>query len=220
MLGTPARRRPRSREDPRRAHRPDLARGHALDQGREDGADRRRRREGQLRARRRQHSEKSTRRCWCPPIGRRPNGQIPGSARRPRWWSTRKAIIGVDAQRRTAEPTLYATATSRRADARAHKATYEGKDRRRGDRRAQSGLRAARDSRGGLHRSRARLVRVPEQEAQRRQHSVRLRSRSPVGRLRPRHVNRPHRRVTKILFDPKTERVLGVGIRRPPAPAR
>ena len=39
----------------------------------------------------------------------------------------------------------------------------------------------------------------------------------PVGRLGPRDHGRPHRRLTKLVLEPDTERILGVGIVGPGA---
>ena len=107
--------------------------------------------------------------------------------------SNQRGFIEVDAQRRTAEPTIFAIGDVAGEPMLAHKASHEA----RVAVEAIAGERVAFEPRGDpgrrLHRSRARLVRPDrdrgaEAEARGRGRAV------PVGRLGPRDHARPHRR--------------------------
>jgi dihydrolipoamide dehydrogenase len=148
-------------------------------------------------------------------IGRRPNGNVPGLDRT-RVVVDKKGFIGVDAQRRTAEPSLYAIGDVAGEPMLAHKATYEAKI----AVEAIAGHKVAYEPRAipavvftdpelawcGLTETEAERDKVPY-EVQRFPWGASGRATS-IGRTDG---------LTKILFDPKTQRVLGVGIVGPGA---
>jgi dihydrolipoamide dehydrogenase len=143
-------------------------------------------------------------------IGRRPNGNVPGLDRT-RVEVDKKGFIVVDAQRRTAEPSLYAIGDVAGEPMLAHKATYEAKI----AVEAIAGHKVAYEPRAipavvftdpelawcGLTELEAERDKIPY-EAQKFPWGASGRATS-IGRTDG---------LTKILFDPKTERVLGVGI--------
>jgi dihydrolipoamide dehydrogenase len=143
-------------------------------------------------------------------IGRKPNGSVPG-LERTKVEVDRKGFITVDAQRRTAEPSLYAIGDVAGEPMLAHKATYEAKI----AVEAIAGHKVAYEPRAipavvftdpelawaGLTESEAERDQIPYEVA-----------RFPWGASgRATSIGRIDG-LTKILFDPKTERVLGVGI--------
>jgi dihydrolipoamide dehydrogenase len=143
-------------------------------------------------------------------IGRRPNGQVPGIDKT-KVVVDQKGFIQVDAQRRTAEPTLYAIGDVAGEPMLAHKATYEAKI----AVEAIAGHKVAYEPRAipavvftdpelawaGLTEAEAQRDNVPYEVAK-----------FPWGASgRATSIGRTDG-LTKILFDPKTERVLGVGI--------
>ena len=143
-------------------------------------------------------------------IGRRPNGQIPGIDKT-KVQVDAKGFIGVDAQRRTAEPTLYAIGDVAGEPMLAHKATYEAKI----AVEAIAGHKVAYEPRAipavvftdpelawcGLTEQEAKRDNIPHEVAK-----------FPWGASgRATSIGRTDG-LTKIIFDPKTERVLGVGI--------
>ncbi len=143
-------------------------------------------------------------------IGRKPNGQVPG-LERTRVELDQKGFIKVDAQRRTAEPTLYAIGDVAGEPMLAHKATYEAKI----AVEAIAGHKVAYEPRAipavvftdpelawcGLTETEAQRDSIPYEVAK-----------FPWGASgRATSIGRTDG-LTKILFDPKTERVLGVGI--------
>jgi dihydrolipoamide dehydrogenase len=143
-------------------------------------------------------------------IGRRPNGQVPGLDKTG-VQVDQKGFITVDAQRRTAEPSLYAIGDVAGEPMLAHKATYEAKI----AVEAIAGHKVAYEPRAipavvftdpelawaGLTESEAQRDNVPYEV-----------TRFPWGASgRATSIGRTDG-LTKILFDPKTERVLGVGI--------
>ena len=93
----------------------------------------------------------------------------------------------------------------------AHKASHEGTRRRRGDRRAQGGVRAAGDPRRGLHRSRDRLGGLTETEAEKQGLKVEVAKFPWAASGRATTLDRTDG-LTKLIIDPETERILGVGI--------
>jgi len=143
-------------------------------------------------------------------IGRRPNGNVPGLDRT-RVEVDKKGFIVVDAQRRTAEPSLYAIGDVAGEPMLAHKATYEAKV----AVEAIAGHKVAYEPSAipavvytdpelawcGLTETEAQRDNVPY-EVQKFPWGASGRATS-IGRTDG---------MTKILFDPKTERVLGVGI--------
>jgi dihydrolipoamide dehydrogenase len=143
-------------------------------------------------------------------IGRRPNGQVPG-LEKTKAVVTPKGFIEVDAQRRTAEPTLYAIGDVAGEPMLAHKATYEAKI----AVEAIAGHKVAYEPRAipavvftdpelawcGLTELEAQRDNIPHEVAK-----------FPWGASgRATSIGRTDG-LTKIIFDPKTERVLGVGI--------
>ncbi len=143
-------------------------------------------------------------------IGRRPNGNVPGLDRT-KVQVDPKGFITVDAQRRTAEPSLYAIGDVAGEPMLAHKATYEAKI----AVEAIAGHKVAYEPRAipavvftdpelawcGLTESDAQRDNIPHEVA-----------RFPWGASgRATSIGRTDG-LTKILVDPKTERVLGVGI--------
>ena len=143
-------------------------------------------------------------------IGRRPNGQVPGIEKTQVEVDT-KGFIVVDAQRRTAEPTLYAIGDVAGEPMLAHKATYEAKI----AVEAIAGHKVAYEPRAipavvftdpelawcGLTETEAERDNIPHEVAK-----------FPWGASgRATSIGRTDG-LTKIIFDPKTERVLGVGI--------
>jgi dihydrolipoamide dehydrogenase len=143
-------------------------------------------------------------------IGRRPNGQVPG-IEKTRIEVDAKGFIQVDAQRRTAEPSFYAIGDVAGEPMLAHKATYEAKI----AVEAIAGHKVAYEPRAipavvftdpelawaGLTELEAQRDKIPYDVA-----------RFPWGASgRATSIGRTDG-LTKILFDPKTERVLGVGI--------
>jgi dihydrolipoamide dehydrogenase len=148
-------------------------------------------------------------------IGRRPNGNVPGLDRT-RVEVDKKGFIVVDAQRRTAEPSLYAIGDVAGEPMLAHKATYEAKI----AAEAIAGHKVAYEPSAipavvftdpevawcGLTETEAERDKVPY-EVQKFPWGASGRATS-IGRTDG---------MTKILFDPKTERVLGVGIVGPGA---
>ncbi len=86
-------------------------------------------------------------------VGRQPNSDIPG-LENTRVEKTPRGFIEVDAQRRTADPAIYAVGDVAGEPMLAHKASHEGRVAVGSHRRAPGRLRAARHSRGRLHRSR------------------------------------------------------------------
>jgi dihydrolipoamide dehydrogenase len=143
-------------------------------------------------------------------IGRRPNGQVPGIDKT-KVVVDQKGFIQVDAQRRTAEPTLYAIGDVAGEPMLAHKATYEAKI----AVEAIAGHKVAYEPRAipavvftdpelawaGLTEQEAKRDNIPHEIAK-----------FPWGASgRATSIGRTDG-LTKILFDPKTERVLGVGI--------
>ena len=107
-------------------------------------------------------------------VGRRPNAM-----RRPRQDEGRsdpRGFIEVDAQRRTAEPTLFAIGDVAGEPMLAHKASHEGARGRRGDCSARRGLRAARDPGRGLHRPELAWAGLTETDAQKQGRKVGSRS--------------------------------------------
>ena len=148
-------------------------------------------------------------------IGRRPNGNVPGLDRT-RVELDQKGFIKVDAQRRTAEPSLYAIGDVAGEPMLAHKATYEAKI----AVEAIAGHKVVYEPRAipavvftdpelawcGLTENEAQRDNIPYEVA-----------RFPWGASgRATSIGRTDG-LTKILFDPKTERVLGVGIVGPGA---
>jgi dihydrolipoamide dehydrogenase len=143
-------------------------------------------------------------------IGRRPNGNVPGLDRT-RVEVDKKGFIVVDPQRRTAEPSFYAIGDVAGEPMLAHKATYEAKI----AVEAIAGHKVAYEPRAipavvftdpelawcGLTELEAERDKIPY-EVQKFPWGASGRATS-IGRTDG---------LTKILFDPKTERVLGVGI--------
>jgi len=143
-------------------------------------------------------------------IGRRPNGQVPG-IEKTKVVVDPKGFIQVDAQRRTAEPTIYAIGDVAGEPMLAHKATYEAKI----AVEAIAGHKVAYEPRAipavvftdpelawcGLTEQEAKRDNIPHEVAK-----------FPWGASgRATSIGRTDG-LTKIIFDPKTERVLGVGI--------
>ena len=143
-------------------------------------------------------------------IGRRPNGQVPG-IEKTKVVVDPKGFIQVDPQRRTAEPTLYAIGDVAGEPMLAHKATYEAKI----AVEAIAGHKVAYEPRAipavvftdpelawcGLTEQEAKRDNIPHEVAK-----------FPWGASgRATSIGRTDG-LTKIIFDPKTERVLGVGI--------
>lgn len=143
-------------------------------------------------------------------IGRKPNGQVPG-IEKTRIEVDAKGFIRVDAQRRTAEPSFYAIGDVAGEPMLAHKATYEAKI----AVEAIAGHKVAYEPRAipavvftdpelawcGLTELEAQRDGIPYEVA-----------RFPWGASgRATSIGR-NDGLTKLLVDPKTERVLGVGI--------
>jgi dihydrolipoamide dehydrogenase len=143
-------------------------------------------------------------------IGRRPNGQVPGIDKT-KVVVDKKGFIEVDAQRRTAEPTLYAIGDVAGEPMLAHKATYEAKI----AVEAIAGHKVAYEPRAipavVFTDPELAWAGLTEQEAQRDNIPYEV-AKFPWGASgRATSIGRTDG-LTKILFDPKTERVLGVGI--------
>ena len=132
--------------------------------------------------------------------------------------SNQRGFIEVDAARRTAEPSIFAIGDVAGEPMLAHKASHEGARGRRGDRRRARRVRAAGDSRRRLHRSGDRVVRPDRDRGGEAEAARSTVARFPWARVgRAITLDRPDG-MTKLVLDPKTERVLGVGIVGP-APA-
>jgi dihydrolipoamide dehydrogenase len=143
-------------------------------------------------------------------IGRRPNGQVPGIDKT-KVVVDQKGFIQVDAQRRTAEPTLYAIGDVAGEPMLAHKATYEAKI----AVEAIAGHKVAYEPRAipavVFTDPELAWAGLTEIEAQRDNIPYEV-TKFPWGASgRATSIGRTDG-LTKILFDPKTERVLGVGI--------
>ena len=149
-------------------------------------------------------------------IGRRPNSAVPGLDKTGVKVNQRGFIEVDPARADGGADDLRDRRRRRRADARAQGVARSAR-RRRGDCRRARGVRAARDPGGRLHRSGARLVR-----ADRDRGAERRSARSTVARFpwaasgRAITLDRTDG-MTKLVLDPKTERVLGVGIVGPGA---
>jgi dihydrolipoamide dehydrogenase len=143
-------------------------------------------------------------------IGRKPNGQVPG-IEHTRVEVDARGFIGVDAQRRTAEPTIYAIGDAAGEPMLAHKASHEG----RLAVEAIAGHKVAWEPRAipavvftdpeiawcGLTETDAKKQGIPIEVAK-----------FPWGASgRARTLDRDDG-VTKLILEPKTERVLGVAI--------
>ena len=111
----------------------------------------------------------------------------------------------------TADPHILAIGDIAGEPMLAHKATHEGRVAAEVVAGQASGLRSAGHSRGRLHRSRNRLVRLTEEQAKKegRKHEVAIYPWAASGRAIA--LGRTEG-LTKVLVDPETERVLGVGI--------
>ena len=123
-----------------------------------------------------------------------------------------RGFIKVDDQRRTAEPNVFAIGDVAGEPMLAHKATYEGAHRRRGDRRAQpSAFDAAGDPGGRVHRSRSGVGGLTETQALTEGRSVKIARFPWAASGRATTLDR-NDGLTKLILDPRTEQILGVGI--------
>jgi dihydrolipoyl dehydrogenase len=143
-------------------------------------------------------------------IGRRPNGQVPG-IERTRVEVDRRGFIKVDAQRRTAEPSIYAIGDVAGEPMLAHKATHEGKV----AAEAIAGHKVAFEP----HAIPAVVFTDPEiawcglTETDARKQGIEIEiAKFPWGASGRATTLDRNDGLTKLVLEPKTERVLGVGI--------
>ena len=125
-------------------------------------------------------------------VGRRPNSGGLGLEQTAAQLDAR-GFVEVDAQRRSADPAIFAIGDVAGEPMLAHKAHARGLGRRRGDRREAAGLGRARHSRGGLHGPGDRLGR-PDGDRGRGPADRGPDLDAAVGRLRSRDDARPHGR--------------------------
>ena len=161
--------------------------------------------------RRRRRARRSTRRCWCRSAGGR-TAQIPGLDKT----KVRRRPEGLHRGRRAAPhrraDDLRDRRRRRRADAGAQGVATRREIAVEAIAGAQGGLRAARDSRRRLHRSRSWPGAGSPSRKRKRDNIPHEVAKFPWGASgRATSIGRTDG-LTKLIFDPKTERVLGVGI--------
>ena len=143
-------------------------------------------------------------------VGRRPNSAIPGLDKT-KVQVNQRGFIEVDGQRRTAEPSIFAIGDVVGDPMLAHKASHE----------ATVAVEAI-HGHPTVFEPRAipavvftdpelAWAGLTETEAKKQNLTVEI-AKYPLGRVRPRDDARSAGRLTKLIIDPETERVLGVGI--------
>ena len=148
-------------------------------------------------------------------VGRRPNSAVPGLDKTEVKVNER-GFIEVDAARRTAEPSIFAIGDVVGEPMLAHKASHEGRVAVEAIAGREGRVRAAGDSGRRLHRSGARLVRADRERGAEAEREVTVARFPWAASGRALTLDRPDG-MTKLIIDPKTERILGVGIVGPGA---
>ena len=148
-------------------------------------------------------------------VGRKPN-QMPGLDKTKVEVDAR-GFIKVNGRRQTAEPTIYAIGDIAGDPMLAHKAQPRRPRRGRGHPRRRRGLRAGGDSGGRLHGSGTGVGRADRDRSQARRPQGRGRRSSPGPRRAASLTLDRTDGLTKLVIEPGSERVLGVGIVGPGA---